>query len=571
MATRRVTVTFPDLKSFLSAHAESLSLGALVVPPEEGRDELAPEVRVDLVLPVLGRVGPIKGQVVNRAPDGSTALRLPELQAEAGQQLGTLLGVVEEARAWLLETGALRLPEGVDDPRDARIEALEAEVAELQELLEEAEQFLAEDQDQAGAGGPPVPSRRRSRGFQVPDVRAIEPTISGTLADRSLRDAMVQLAVERVTGLLTVRRDDGVVRYGFWHKGGPVGWRTDPIQEGEVLGVLLYKAKQITKEQLAKSLELMEQTGQRQGEIFIELNVMSYPQLIMVLGKQVEYILQRVMQQREGTWTFHVLPSLPERFLPTPLPVPTLLYKALVQHLGRMPAEEVATRLRPRLDQYVRIPEDAGALLREMKFGKNEAKTLEVLTSAHWRLREFFSVSPLSRAKTTAFILALDDLGLLGFEQQEDTGQILDRARAQIKRKRLQTNTASHFDVLEVHWICLPREIESAYKRLQQEYSPEAYPKDLPVELRSDLELIRERLTEAYQALKEDRPRRKYRAELIEEDIIVQSAELLGKKGEMAIMRGDRRDAAACFGKALELVPRNGEYRDGLQRAAALV
>lgn len=570
MATRRVTVTFPDLKSFMTAHAQSLSMGALVVPPEEGRDELAPEVRLDLVLPLLGRVGPIKGQVVNRAPDGSAALRLPDLQGEAGKELGALVGLVDEAREWLLESGGLRLPEGQEDPRDARIAALEAEVLELQELLEEAEQFLAEEQE-LGAGAGPSPGRRRSRGFQVPDVRDLEPTIMGTLEDRSLRDAMVQLAVERVTGLLTVRRDDGVVRYGFWHKGGPVGWRTDPLQEGEVLGILLYKAKQITKAQLAESLELMEQTGQRQGEIFIEMNVMSYPQLIMVLGKQVEYILQRVMQQRQGSWTFHVLPSLPERFLPTPLPVPTLLYKALVQHLGRMPAEEVATRLKPRLDQYISITDDAGALLREMKFGKNEAKTLEVLTSSHWRMREFFSVSPLSRAKTTAFILALDDLGLLGFEDKEDNEQILERARSQIKRKRLQTNTASHFDVLEVHWICLPREIESAYKRLQQEYSPENFPPGLSVELLSDLDLIRERLTTSYQALKEDRPRRKYRAELIEEDIIVQSAELLGKKGEMAIMRGDRRDAAACFGKALELVPRNGDFRDGLQRAAALV
>ena len=569
MAVRRVTRTFPDLKSWLQEYPSGLAVGALNIPAGVARGELANEVKVDLVLPLLGRIGPLTGQVVHRGPDGSTALRLPSLEAEAGQQLKSLQTAIEEVKDWLVSSGELLQGDGRPDPRDARIRELEEELAELRTLLDEAEDLL-EEEEQAREDGV-EPTRRRARGFAVPDVRGAPPTISGSMEDRSLRDAMVQLALDRVTGLLTLTRPDGVVRHGFWYKGGPVGWRSDPLQEEEVLGVLLYRAQQVTKEQLAESLRLMEQSGQRQGEVFIEMNLMTYPQLIMVLGKQVEYVLQRVMQQREGAWTFHVLPQLPERFLPSPLPVPTLLYKALVQHMGRQPAEEVAARLRPRLDQYVRVPPEAKALLGEMKLGPVEAKTLEILVSAHWRLREFFSVSPLSRAKTTSFVLSLDDLGLLSFDSSEDVGQILERARAQIKRKRVQSTTGSHFDILEVHWICLPREIEAAWKRLQKEYSVESFPQGLGPEQLSDLSIIRKRMDDAYEALKEDRRRRTYRGELIEEDIIVQSADLLGKKGEMAIMRGDRRDAAACFGKALELEPRNAEYRDGLQRAAALV
>ena len=55
--------------------------------------------------------------------------------------------------------------------------------------------------------------------------------------------------------------------------------RTDPIQEHEVLGSLLYKAGQITKEQVAVSLEQMKAQGIRQGEAFIEMGLMSFTQL----------------------------------------------------------------------------------------------------------------------------------------------------------------------------------------------------------------------------------------------------------------------------------------------------
>ena len=82
---------------------------------------------------------------------------------------------------------------------------------------------------------------------------------------------------------------------------------------------------------------------------------------------------------------------------------------------------------------------------------------------------------------------------------------------------------------------------------------------------------VRQRLEESYNVLGSDMQRREYRKELIEPVMIVQSAELLAKKGEMAIMRKDRREATTCFAKALELVPGNPPFRDGLQRARTAI
>ena len=71
----------------------------------------------------------------------------------------------------------------------------------------------------------------------------------------------------------------------------------------------------------------------------------------------------------------------------------------------------------------------------------------------------------------------------------------------------------------------------------------------------------------AYQFLRNDQQRRAYREEIIEEMKIQMSADILAKKGEMAIMKADRREALNCWGKALELKPSDPSLREGLERA----
>jgi hypothetical protein len=379
---------------------------------------------------------------------------------------------------------------------------------------------------------------------------------------------MVQLAIEQVTGLMTIRYPDKTVRYGFWDRGGPVGWRTDPLAEDEVLGTLLFQAKQVTKEQVQESLELMEQTGSRQGEAMVQMGIMTYPQLVMVLGKQNEFVLQRVMQDRKGEWFFHLLPSLPEQFLAPAIKVPSLLFRALYSRARDLNSKELASLLAPRLDQYLSLDEDSKQVLAEMKFLKKERGLVDVIASSSWRLRELYSVSPLSRAITSAAIWALDEMGFLEFDETEDLERYLARVAGRIARKKAQLRD-SHFGVLEIHWICLIEDIEESYRRLKEEFKASRF-HDLSEENLQDLTRINERIEEAYAEIHNDRSRRVYRATVIEKDSIVQSAELLGKQGEMAIMRNDRREAVGCFAKASELVPAEARFRDGLQRASSM-
>ena len=132
--------------------------------------------------------------------------------------------------------------------------------------------------------------------------------------------------------------------------GEHLGWRSEPLQPEETLGVLLLKAGHLQKEQLAESLKMMEAQNIRQGEALIEMGIMSFGQLVSLLEKQVEFILQKVLQLDEGLWAFHTVEGFSERFVNPPARVPSLLYRGLRDHSREMPREELMTKHKPNLD-----------------------------------------------------------------------------------------------------------------------------------------------------------------------------------------------------------------------------
>jgi hypothetical protein len=540
MGKRSATLRLEGLAEFLAVWTEQLSQGNVFLPEESLDGELAGEFKLDLMLPLVGRVGPIEAQVIQRSPDGIAA-QIQGMPAEVRAAAQGVLDFLEEAKALLVKNGELV------EPGAAVASAAAGPTIVVQQVSGKA---------------------RPGDGFTLPDIGDREADASGDLKGRGLRDYMVQLAVRRATGLLTVVKGNGTRKFGFWQKGGPVGWRSEPVDKDEVLGVILLKAGHINEDQLARSLEVMETMVCRQGEAFIEMGVLTFAQLVMVLQKQTEFVLQRVMRDREGVWAFHTLEELPEAFITPPVRVPSVLYQALREHARELPAGSLQALQKKNLDRYVHLDPASEPVINDIGWTKDERKFLEVLQENSWRLRELFSVSPLSRQMTSCVVWALNDLGFLGYGETEDLGRYLERVGTRILTKAQRSKSANHFDILEVHWICLKQEVEGAYKRLKDEFQSDQF-HDLTPEMETALKVIDKYVEEAYAAVVEDLPRRAYRLEVVEEDTIKQSAELLGRKGEMAIMKHDRKEASMCWGRALELVPNSAAFREGYQRALA--
>jgi hypothetical protein len=549
LAVSSASYQFEDLSTFLKVYEESISKGSLFLPAGAISEDVANEFKLDLIVPIIGRQGPFSAQVVHRAKDGSLGLHLPEIPSTAQAAFDSLFGFIDEVRTMLVASGEFI-------GRD--------EYNKMAGQLAVAERAAGPS---AESGTPPPPTRA-IRGIPIPDTSGEQPTLSGSMADRSLRDSMVGMAMEESTGLLTVKYSDGTARYGYWLRGGPVGWRTEPLNEDEVLGVLLYKAEQITKEQIRDSLALMKADGSRQGEALVKMGVLDFIQLVRVLSKQVEYVLQQVMKDRQGEWMFHVLGELPEQFLAPPMNVPSLLFRGLYTHARELSGKQLEETLTSSMDRYLLIPEEAVRILGDLQLSRKERGLIDVVLSNSWRLREVFSVSPLGRGQTSAFIWSLMELSLLKMTEQEDQSRTLARIQERIGRKK-KSLRGTHFDVLELHWVCMGSEVTPAYERLKQEFSRDRFP-DLSPTQEADIQAFNAAFETAHTVLGSDSSRRKYRAEVIEKDTIAGSAEMLGKQGEMAIMRRDRSAACGAFSMAAELAPGVSSFRDGLRRATTV-
>jgi tetratricopeptide (TPR) repeat protein len=568
MAVRQATRRFGSVREFLDIWSRELRNGALALRPEDlGGEEASANIRIDLVLPIVGRLGPIPSQVVSRGADGSAFVKIPQLPEEVQKGIDQLMTLVDEVSRYLLDTGA-------HITRDALEQAVKQAVSTVQEQAQQELRKLRQELAERPASGSGEAAtvtavRPGERGFVIPDVSTLEPTFEGGLGDRSLRDAMVQLAIHRGTGLLVVIGEDGVRRFGFWERGGPVGFRIDPIDQRAVLGVLLYRAGKVDKAQLKQSLIIMEEQNIRQGEALIQLGALNFPQLVMALQKQVELHLQKIMRLDTGVWAFFRLDSLPERFITPPLNVPSILFRALLNYSRQLSMEQIAEAHRRNMDRYVYFAEGVAEAASEINFKAAERKFLEIMAGNSWRLRELFSVSNLSRTDTSATVWALNEMGFLDFRAEETMERYVGRVGHRIEQKIKQLRKGSHFDILEVHWICLEPELDVALKRVTAEFGGKHYQR-LPRDMAEKVETIMARIQESYEFLKDERKRRTLRQELIEKDMIQASAEILAKKGEMAILKGDARAALDCWGKAVELLPNNGAFRDGYNRARGL-
>ncbi len=570
MAVRSASRRYPSLRAFVEDYQSMLRIGALTLPPGTLDGVPMASMKIDLVIPLVGRLGPIEAQLLQLLPDGTVALRVVEWPPEVTNGFTSVFAAIDEMKQWFVESGQLLAPSDGSAERQllGEVERLRARVTSL-ESRPAAAPSAAPAADAPSVVYDDEGNRVVERGFRVPDVTGFDPALSGVLSDRSFRDACMELAIARATGLLTMELPNGRVRWGFWQKGGPVGWRCEPLVEDEVLGILLYRASQINREQLEQSLNLMETNGVRQGEALIEMGVLSFAQLVMLLQKQSEFVFQRVVKEREGNWSFHVLDDLPERFVTPPLRTPSLLFRALRNSVRDMPAEELATTLRPWLDRYVYFVEGAARVFDEMKLNSEEAGFLKIVGSTSYRLRELFAVSNLSRSATAGMVWSLADLHLIEFRDAEAHGRGEERIRRVLEDRKRAVMRGTLFDALDLHWICTPPEVEAAWRKLSPEFAPDSIARwgEANKQLVDD---IYGKLKSAYETLKVDNRRREYRAEILERMQIEQSAEMLGKKGDMAFMKENHREAFDCFSKALELIPNNAQYRDGYNKAKSV-
>ena len=319
MARRRATKKYESIFDFVTDYTTSLSNATINLLPGSYRGELANEIKLDLSIPEFGRIGPIVAQVIFRDPSGLVALRLPQVPPEVLETYQKAKQHCNDLVQPYVEAGLVVHKEEHDATLASMQKQLEDQKKEFEQKLADAiaqlkaesEAKLEELREELEAQRAAIPEKTTERGIPIVDFSQLAPLANGAM--HQFDTFLIEAAKQQWTGLLYI--DQGSQRrFAYLDQGAIVAWRSDPLIEKEVLGILLYSFKQITEEQLKQSLQLMEEKNIRQGEALVELGVMGFPQMVVVLSKQVEYIFQQVRKQKKGTYSFYET-ALPERFL----------------------------------------------------------------------------------------------------------------------------------------------------------------------------------------------------------------------------------------------------------------
>jgi len=569
MARRRATRKYESLFDFVKDYSKSLSTGAINLPAGSFRGELANEIKLDLSIPDFGRIGPIVAQVIFRDPSGSVALRLPNLPADLHETYSKAKIQCTELAQPYVDAGFVVFKE----EHDSQVQELEAQLlsqkSEWEKKLEDAiaklqaetEAKLAALKEELEAQKAAAPVVQIDRGIPIVDFSGLDTTAEGNMID--LPGFLMEAGKKQWTGLLYI--DQGVQRrFAYFDKGAVVAWRSDPLIEKEALGILLYSFKQITEEQLQQSLTLMEEKGIRQGEAFVELGVMNFPQMVTVLSKQVEFILQQVRKQKKGEFSFYKTP-LPEKFLSNKLYFINLLMRDLRAKSSRLGTQALFKNLTPNFGKKVFLDSELLPILRFGSFTPPERKTLQMIQKRPIMLRDLMKTVPLPKTEINSFFWMLNELGALAFDTQRKESKspiktIHIRPEVLANEKIQELEKGTHFDRLGLHWICVNADVERQFTAEKKRIEA--------LKERQEYEMISLGLQEAYEILISPEERRSYRDKLFHQKFLKEAALLLAQEGEKAISSKNKVLACRCFVQAIDLCPDEMTYKEGLKRAA---
>lgn len=127
--------------------------------------------------------------------------------------------------------------------------------------------------------------------------------LEGTLHDFALADILQLIALQKKTGLLTLRGTDDTVILGF-DAGALVSAESHARRLDTRLGTLLVKTRSLSPDSLAKALEIQGQTLQRLGFILLKNGFCDADQLRAGLDAQVRKIAYGLFRWTDGDYVF---------------------------------------------------------------------------------------------------------------------------------------------------------------------------------------------------------------------------------------------------------------------------
>ncbi len=402
-----------------------------------------------------------------------------------------------------------------------------------------------------------------------------EPDRIERLAEDRVIDILLQVSQSGLTGMLEVEADDESFQVVF-DNGLICEISQRPRVADEELGVMLYRAERITKQQLSMAAAHADEAGETVARSLLELGILEPDPIRKSIAGRLMYLLQRIVELSSGEIRIYVGSSMPTGFLPTPplrvhIAAERVVFRQLFDDMKAMSHRDREEFQKEAMEAYPEIMfEERDRMLRALE-SQEHIDMVDTLLKGRRRLKEVFTESGLSHAETFAVIHALHRMGLVRFDRSLHHTIVRERYRENVTVKYLSVHKASYFEVLNVHWSSYSEVIKSAYEELVQQFDPGDVPDELEDEVKTRVNEIRDRIESAYQVLAERETRHSYRKRIMPEYKLAHAIPLFLKQAELAERRRQWGEAKDAIRRVLEIEPDHQSATYRLDRIEAIM
>ena len=451
----------------------------------------------------------------------------------------------------------------------------------------------------------PLPSRTRTpSGIILPDpeqrrekrdvertaksLEGAESDLRGALKRTPFARLLQRLFAQRATGSLLMMKEDTKKIVSF-SEGYPVSVKSNVLSE--CLGQILLQQRLISHEALQESVRRMKAEKRHQGELLVEMGVLSPYNLSRALMEQVEAKLFNIFAWPDGQFMFKEGEPPPAEALRLDRSPAAIILEGIRRHYD---AARQSAVLIPYAGKYVKLNPDPMMRLQALTSDPTEQEFVRGI-DGRTRLETVVSSARISKEQARLLLVALAQAGMIepadapavrpntpiassavavdltgGPASVPDTAEPLSTPQLALVAQTVKNQ--DHYWALGVQQDASIQEVDRAYEALARSFHPDRY-RHHSDEDRHLAQDIFDRLTEAHRVLRDPTKRRAYSAKLEKPrassdpssgPIPVGAAKELYDAGMEHLRANRHREAVEAFRQAARMLPNQAEFRAGL-------
>lgn len=337
----------------------------------------------------------------------------------------------------------------------------------------------------------------------------------GGIREYILARILIDLNKRKVSGTLSITTPDFIKN--IYLQNGDAIFASSTLEDDR-LGEMLLKAGKVSLGQYEKSVEVMKETGKRQGVILVELGYITPNDLSWGIKYQVKEIILSLFHIEDGTYEFmqDIIPS--DEVVTLKISMENLIYEGVkrIDNWTRIKREM------PDLETVFVLNEDLSCICRGIELSSEDRSILSIVDGER-TMRQLIEESHLNSFDAMKVLYVLWSVGFIDKKIPEETIQeegetegvktvseeeIVFREEVEELYRRLNNISAS--EILQVEEGADYDDVKRSYHRLVKMFHPDHVYGSDDQELKGKVTAIFNSITKAYNLLKDETKRNEY-------------------------------------------------------------